>query len=142
MTVSALIVRETCISVVINGVISAGIGLLMFGLDRPVSSTALAWDFLPQSFMIALMGTTVPALLLRKRLGVGVRDILPRAVAMAVAAALLPGALAALLTRMFVNGSMDADHVLLLKAAYGAILAAVVTPIMLIALIRQSGNQT
>lgn len=140
--VSALIVRETCISIVINGVISAGIGLLLFGLDRPVPSAALAWDFLPQSFMIALMGTLVPSLLLRKRLGVGVRDILPRAVAMAVAAALLPGALAALLTRISLNGSMDAGDVLLLKAVYGATLAAIVTPIMLIALLRQSGNQT
>lgn len=142
MTVSALIVRETCISIVINGAISAGIGLLLFGLDRPVPSTALAWDFLPQSFMIALMGTVVPALLLRKRLGVSARDILRRAVATAVAAALLPGALAALLTRIFITGSMDAGDVLLLKAVYGATLAAVVTPIMLIALVRQSGNQT
>ncbi|MBJ7441720.1 MAG: hypothetical protein JHD35_22245 [Sphingopyxis sp.] len=142
MTVSALIVRETCISIVINGAISVGIGLLLFGLDRPVPSAALAWDFLPQSFMIALMGTLVPALLLRKRLGVGVGDILRRAVAMAVAAALLPGALAALLTRISLNGSMDAGDVLLLKAVYGATLAAVVTPIMLIALVRQSGNQT
>ena len=122
MTVSALIVRETCISIVINGAISVGIGLLLFGLDRPVPSAALAWDFLPQSFMIALMGTLVPA--------------------MAVAAALLPGALAALLTRISLNGSMDAGDVLLLKAVYGATLAAVVTPIMLIALVRQSGNQT
>lgn len=142
MTVSALIVRETCISIVINGAISVGICLLLFGLDRPVPSTASAWDFLPQSFMIALMGTLVPALLLRKRLGFGVRDILPRAVAMAVAAALLPGILAALITRIFINGSMDAGAVLLLKAAYGASLAAVVTPIMLIALVRQSGSQT
>lgn len=142
MTVSALIVRETCISIVINGAISVGIGLLLFGLDRPVPSAALAWDFLPQSFMIALMGTLVTALLLRKRLGVGVGDILRRAVAMAVAAALLPGALAALLTRISLNGSMDAGDVLLLKAVYGATLAAVVTPIMLIALVRQSGNQT
>lgn len=142
MTLSTLIARETLISVVINCAISVGICLLLFGLDQPIPSMALAWDFLPQSFMIALMGTLVPALLLRRRLGTQVRDILLRSLAMAVAAALLPGALAALLIYMFVEGVFAVHDALLLKAAYGATLSAMVTPLMLIALARKSESQT
>jgi hypothetical protein len=141
MTLSTLIVRETLISVVINSAISVGVCLLLFGLDRPVPASALGWDFLPQSFMIALMGTVVPALMLRRRLGASVARIVMCAVAMAIAAALLPGSVASVLTHMLVEDSLAARNALLLKAAYGAALAAVVTPIALIALARKSGSQ-
>jgi hypothetical protein len=42
---------------------------------------------------------------------------------------------------MLVEDSLAARNALLLKAAYGAALAAVVTPIALIALARKSGSQ-
>jgi hypothetical protein len=140
MTLSTLIVRETLISVVINSAISVGVCLLLFGLDRPVPASALGWDFLPQSFMIALMGTVVPALMLRRRLGASVARIVMCAVAMAIGA-LLPGNVASVLTHMLVEASVPARNALLIKAGYGAALAAVVTPIALIALARKSGSQ-
>lgn len=141
MTVSTLIIRETLISIVINCGISVGACLLVFGLDRPVPASPLAWNFLPQSFMIALMGSLVPALLLRKRLNAGVGDIVRCSIAMAIGAAVIIGGVAAVLTQMLVERSMAAGSVLLLNATFGAILAALVTPSALIVLARKSGIQ-
>jgi hypothetical protein len=141
MTLQMLIVRETLISIVINSAISIGVFMLVFGLERPVPSQTLGWDFLPQSFMIALMGSLVPALLLRRRFGARVGAIMSWSVAIAIVAALLPGGIAAIVTPMLANGVIAANTALLIKASYGATLAAVVTPIALVAISRQSGHQ-
>lgn len=140
MTWSVMIVRETVISIVINGAISVGISMLVFGIDRPVSSAALGWDFLPQSFMIALMGAMVPALLLRKRLGMRSSQIFLCSLAIAVAATSVFGGIAALLTNSLIDVSLVADQALLLKLVYGAGLASIITPTALLIFGRKSGS--
>jgi hypothetical protein len=142
MTLPAVIVRETVISMVINSMISVGVFLLLFGIDRPVSPTALGWDFLPQSFMIALMGTMVPAVLLRKRLGTSLGRILLCSLTIAIAATVIFGGLAAALMHRLFAGSIAADQALLLKLGYGAALAAIVTPTALLIHARKSGSPT
>ena len=63
------LVRETAISMAINGVLSAVFYFAFFhGLAKvPVWGVGnYAFDFVPQSFMVALMGTLVPGLLTLK----------------------------------------------------------------------------
>lgn len=74
MTQGAYIRKETLVSMAINGVLSAVFFLLVFG----TAQTVLVWgagnwvfDFLPQSFMITLMGTLVPGALTARRLKAG-----------------------------------------------------------------------
>jgi hypothetical protein len=142
MTLPAVIVRETVISIVINSAISLGVFLLIFGIDRPVPSKALGWDFLPQSFMIALMGAMVPALLLRKRLGTSLSQILICSIAIAIAATVVFGGTATVVMHRLIAGQIAADQALLLKLLYGAGLAAIVTPTALLILARKSGSPT
>jgi hypothetical protein len=97
---SPSIAREACVSFAINAVLSLAFFLGVFGLAvRSLTwgkPDALAFDFVPQSIAVALMSALVPALVMRRRLGlaVAVRAILIRAVAFAIAGAALGGLLA------------------------------------------------
>jgi hypothetical protein len=141
--VQRYIVIETAISIVINTLISIAFVFLVFGRADHVASWALILDALPQSFMIALMSTFVPTLLTRKRLSAGKIPGLPgslprwaaslpvRAIAAAAAFAALGVLANAVLIALAAPEALPFSTVVVLKACYGAVLALIVTPIML-----------
>ena len=144
----AYVGKETAISIAINSVLSAFFVWLMFGgaASVPVRGVGnLAFDFLPQSFMISLMSVLVPSALTRRRRRSGVvqpcapvlswlpRNLLLRALLAAVAATALFGAAAALLLLALAPAQLSMAAVWPMKIAYGAALALVVTPLGLCA---------
>jgi hypothetical protein len=143
--------RETTISIVINVALSLLFFLLAFGRQDPVPVWGVGnfvFDFIPQSFMIALMSTVVPGLLAMKRCRAGlvapveVRSWLPRRL---LHRGLLVGLLAAVLGTGLVAAVIavaGVDEVrwtlaLAFKLAYGGALAAIVTPPTLRAALQQ-----
>jgi hypothetical protein len=126
----ALIVRETALSVLINTVLSVLFFLLVFGPSAPVEPAAFGRDFLPQSFMIALMGSLVPTLILGRRTGAAVRPIILRALAFAVGGTFVGGGAFFAISVGF-SGSLGPMAGLIIKAIYGGVLAAIVTPLAL-----------
>lgn len=74
MNAQSYIRRETGVSIVINSVLSLLFFFLVFGMDDPIPVWGMGqwvFDFLPQSFMIALMSTLVPGYLTAKKLKAG-----------------------------------------------------------------------
>lgn len=134
--------KETILSMAINGVLSAGFFLLVFGRASPVPLWGVGnwtFDFLPQSFMIALMSTLVPGAITRKRLrdGVlkpsGIRPRLPssliaRALVLGVGAAAVGTASVAAVAAVLGGEEMVWGAAFALKVVYGIALAAIVTP--------------
>lgn len=137
---SGYLARETVISAIINGVLSAGIFAAMFRRipDVPVWGLGqLAFDFIPQSFMVALMGAMVPGLLARRRMA-SLKQSAPRLVrivGLAVIAALAAvvvgaGAMALLFAGLGLDDVPFATG-LVLKVVYGVMLSLIVTPTIL-----------
>lgn len=140
--IEAYIRRETCISMAINAMLSLLIFLALFGLRQPVKSWGVGkwvFDFLPQSFMIALMSVFIPGILVRRKLKKGAlapvphrsllpRNLLARALIVAVASAGVGTALVAGLVWLTGMETIAPIPALLLKVTYGAILALIVTP--------------
>ncbi|HXH16629.1 MAG TPA: hypothetical protein VNJ10_10930 [Sphingomonas sp.] len=133
---------ETAISIVINAVLSLGFFLLAFGLapSTPVPVAGLggyAVDFLPQSFMIALMSTLMPGIITAGRIRAGriggqaqsTGALLRRSVLTAVAAMLVGIAIAAILLVVATKAALPWGPALFAKILYGGLLAAIVTPI-------------
>lgn len=137
---------ETAISAGINAGLSLAFTLLVFGgqgmLD--LSARAVLLDMLPQGFMVAFMATLVPTLLTRRRMAAG--GVLPLpgapvrphyAVLRALAAGILAGAagtgLFALLGR---HAIVPLAAFVAAKPLYGALLAAIITPLALHAALR------
>lgn len=143
MTHEAYIRKETLISMVINGVLSAVFFLVVFGTAPSVPTWGVGnwvFDFLPQSFMIALMSTLVPGALTAKRLKAGVvepigqtsrwpRSLLLRALLLAVLAAVIGTGLVAGVAALTEISELVLIPALSLKVLYGIALGAVVTPI-------------
>ena len=143
MTHEAYVRKETLVSMVINGVLSAVFFLLVFGLPDSVAVWGVAnwvFDFLPQSFMITLMSTLVPGALTAKRLKAGViqpaafatrlpRSLPLRAVLLAVLATATGTALVAGLAILTGINELGLIPALGFKVIYGIALGAVVTPI-------------
>lgn len=140
------VTRETRLSVAINGVLSAGFYLLFFGTRGAVpvwGAGGFAFDFVPQSFAIALMSVLVPGALTRRRLAERLIDshpassILPRGLIVralllaSIAVAAGGGVMAAILA---LGGSrhLPWSAGALIKIGYGLLLARIVTPIGLI----------
>jgi hypothetical protein len=142
--------RETLVSVIINVALSLLFFLLVFGWQNPVSVWGvgeLAFDFLPQSFMIALMGTLVPGALTAAKLRKGSLERLPgttrlpgnlvlRALLLAALSMIAGTALTALLLRASGVEQMAWSSALAIKLVYGGLLALLVTPIGLAAALR------
>ena len=137
------IATETAISVVINTVISIGFAYFTFrGLSR-IATAALIPDAVPQSFMIALMSTVVPALLARKRVLAGTiepvehptvrlaRSLPIRASLVALIAAAAGFVMHYALLTTFAPGGLTLNATITFKAVYGATLAAIITPALL-----------
>ncbi|MCW6528619.1 hypothetical protein NED98_00045 [Sphingomonas sp. MMSM20] len=137
------IILETAISVAINAAISVAFVFLAFGGEAHIALPRLVRDAVPQSFMIALMSTIVPTLLTRRRVAAGAiaaivlpralwpRSLATRAICVAVVASLLGASLCALLLWLYAPAGLNFAGTLLFKAAFGAMLAAIVTPMML-----------
>jgi hypothetical protein len=138
------ILVETMISVIINTVISIGFVFLACGGQDRVAVAALIPDAIPQSFMIGLMSTVVATLLTRRRVRAGAIAAMSRtfprllgSLPVRALVAALAATLAGLATHFVVLTTLAPDGLSLgatfaFKAIFGAILAAIVTPPMLI----------
>lgn len=115
--------------------------VLVFGLRTPVPVHGMmdyAADFLPQLFMIALMGSLIPGLLTMHRHGVpasvrlfrfaGGAAVVTRSLLVAVGTAVIVGGALALLFHLFAPSHLPTVPALAIKVAIGALVAAVVTP--------------
>lgn len=135
------LVVETLISVAINGAISFAFAWLMFHTSSAIPAQALIIDSIPQSFMIALMSVIVPGLLTSRRLAAGQIAPLPgKAIRHPLAVRAIAAAVVAVLCGLLLHLAVIATRppsligfttLLAIKVAYGASLAAIVTPLML-----------
>lgn len=128
---ASLIARETAISIVINTAISFGFFLLVFGWQGPLAVWGvgqLAFDNVIQAFMIALMSTLVPGAILLKRVR---GSLFVRALVAGISTAVIGGALLAAILALTAIPELAWRDALLLKLAFGATIAAIVTPISL-----------
>jgi hypothetical protein len=142
---SRYVLIETLISVAINILISALFMFLVFGSMRSIELWGvhgLALDFVPQTFMITLMSVLVPSWLTRRRMRSGritmlvkrargrpPRNIFVRAVVIGVVLTVLLGGCALLVTAELWRVPEPFWHVLPFKLAYGALVAAIATPL-------------
>lgn len=144
MDTPRFILRETLVSIVINTVLSIGFFLLVFGRSQTVPLWGVGnwvFDAIPQSFMIALMGTLVPGMMAGKalrtrKLAVNGEPqpfsrLALRALVTALIAAAAGYALAGLVAELSGLKHFGWMLALAIKAAYGATLAAIVTPFAL-----------
>lgn len=134
---TAALVRETTISVVINCALTAAFYFLLFhGVEAvPVWGVGnFAFDFGPQTFMIALMGTMVPGLIASRTLrspATPRAKIIRRALVFAVVALIFGCAMTS--TSLWLLGikTIAFQQGLMAKLLYGGALAAIVTPLFL-----------
>jgi len=136
-----IVARETAISIAINVAISAGMFVALFGLAGPAPVAGLggyAADFVPQAFMIALMGSLVPGLIIAGKhrsharlafLGArGWRAIAVRSVTAALAAAILAGGSVAALLLWSGVPALAPRAALAVKMLFGGLIALATTP--------------
>jgi hypothetical protein len=135
MSQRTIVIRETGISMTINAVLSIVFFLLIFGVSAPVTNSALALDFLPQAFMVSLMGSLVPGLMAARGGAVGKAPIIGRSLRLALAGLVLAGGGAYGGCMLTGHRSTDALAALVIKTAFGALLAAIVTPIAVLAVL-------
>jgi len=138
----AYIRRETAIGVLISMAISAGFFLMIFGVADPVpvgGFRGYAVDFLPQTFMVGLMGAFVPSVLTRKRITNSAiaaiatpsfwpGAVLPRSILMALLSALVMGGGAMAILAALGAATVPWAPALAIKVAVGGVVAAIVTP--------------
>lgn len=129
MTARALLLREAAISAVINAVLSIVFFILVFGTTGAPRLDALGADFLPQAFMVSLMGSLVPALLMRRQLGGAIGPIVLRAVVFALLGAAIAGGGAYWLCALHGAATLPFATAMTVKAAFGAVLGAIVAPL-------------
>lgn len=135
--------RFFTIEIVVNAIISAGFGglfgWLLFGTNAVVTPTDKYWlslDFLPQTFMTALMSYLIPGVSARLRLRKGrlerlsspisrVNDLpfVGQVVVAAVLTTATIGIAAASVTQMLVETPVSNARVMAAKMTYGAILS-------------------
>ncbi|MGY2736820.1 hypothetical protein [Sphingomonas sp. UYP23] len=129
MTARALLLREAAISAVINAALSIVFFILVFGISVAPRLDALGQDFLPQAFMVSLMGSLVPALLMRRQLGGAVQPIVVRAVVFALLGAAIAGGAAYGLCALHGAAMLPTAPAITIKALFGAVLGAIVAPL-------------
>jgi hypothetical protein len=140
------VARETAISVAINMVLSAAFFVALFHGRTPLAwwgADRLVIDFLPQTFMVTLMGALVPSLLTRRRVRSGavafgaanampsIGSVIGRALLMAVIATLVFGGGAIAVVSLLDLTQISFAAALILKIVFGALLALIATPIAL-----------
>jgi hypothetical protein len=137
--------REMANGIMINGLLSAAFAWLVFGSRRAVALWGLhglALDFVPQTFVIALMSVIVPSLIARRRLAAGLlrpiersrpsrlpRSLAWRALLIALLTTAFAGGIAVLVLRSVLERPLSIDAVYALKVSYGVLIGIVVTPI-------------
>lgn len=131
----SMIFRETAISALVNITLSIVFFVAVFGLHAPVARAAFGFDFLPQAFMVSLMGTLVPSLLLRRKLGGAPGAIVLRCAAIALCGTVMAGGGAYLACAMTGTQAVAPTPALILKALFGGLLSLVVTPLAISALL-------
>lgn len=145
MRPSSYLARETLVSALINGVISVGFFLLVFGGVDPVPAWGMgnyAFDFVPQSFAIGLMATLVPGLLCRKAItrgrieglvqtSAGSREIVASATFNAFLAVVFGAGLCALILLTLRVHTLPHNLAFVLKVLYGAVQGSLVTRFVL-----------
>ena len=142
----AYLAREVLISLLINAILSALFVWLVFGTVSVVpvwGAGGLAFDFLPQTFMISLMSVLVPSALTRRRRRGGAvercepflpwlpRNLFLRALSVAVVSTILFSSAGALLLDAAASEPVPIAIVAAFKTAYGALVAIIVTPLAL-----------
>jgi hypothetical protein len=135
---------ETAISIVINVVISGLFMVAVFGRERFIELWGfhgLAFDFVPQTFMISGMSVLVPTLLARRRISGGVlprrtrppslflRRLTVRIVLLALFFTLILGGIGVLLLAQTWKGPLRFWQAFPLKLFYGALVASLATPL-------------
>ena len=132
--------RETAISVAINAVLSLIFFLLVFGTPasvRVAGAGGYGMDFVPQSLMIALMASLVPGAITAaklRRAGLAAAAearaaLLRRSLATALLGGGVGAAIGWLLALLLPVAAIPLVPALFAKILYGALLAAIVTPI-------------
>ena len=140
---------ETAISLGLNIAFSALFFFIVFGRSDHIDlwgTHGFALDYFPQTFMIALMSVIVPTILTRKRVKGGrvmrressmsarlPKNVILRAIMLACLACVTLAAVAVWITASFWSVEPAHSNLLLLKLAYGAAVAAILTPIALVA---------
>ncbi|MCW2922587.1 MAG: hypothetical protein JWL76_2461, partial [Thermoleophilia bacterium] len=137
---------ETAVSGVVNAVLSVLFFLLVFGRAEAVpvdGNPGLVVDALPQTFMVVFMTTLVQTLLTRQRLRNGRLEALDgrgaplpanlfvRALAIAIIAVLVAGALHALLLPSLTPAEWPFMTALIYKGVYGALVGMAVSRLIL-----------
>lgn len=127
---------EAVIGAAVNAAISVVFVLAIFHGQPRVAVSALVLDALPQSFMVALMGSAVPTLITRRRLRAGAVAPLPpsgltypanvvaRSVLIALVVAALAGVAQWLLLPRLLPPTVPFGAVVAGKAIYGGLLGA------------------
>ena len=140
MSKRKIVLRETLVSIVINIAISVGFFFLVFGLAKPIDGSEFGRDLWPQSFMVALMGTMIPSLLIRRGTAAPVEQVIQRSVMLAVASLVIAGGAAWLI---FSNvDTVQPLLALVIKFLFAALLSAVVTPIAVIRTLASAGSNS
>lgn len=124
-----MLLREAAISAAINAVLSIVFFILVFGTSVAPGLAALGQDFLPQAFMVSLMGSLVPALLMRRQLGGAIGPVVLRAIAFALLGAAIAGGAAYWLCALHGAATLPIAPALTVKALFGAVLGAIVAPL-------------
>jgi hypothetical protein len=139
---------ETAKSSFINGAISGGLTLLGFGSQTQITvwgPPSFALDFIPQTFMGALMSVVIPTIVTRKMRQAGKLPLisppafrLPKSAVLRGAIAGLAGCVALclpviLLLLPFAEHSLQLPAAIAIKVLYGVAVACVFTPFSILA---------
>ena len=144
--------KETLFSIIGSTVVNILFFLLVFGTSGVLEVWGIgnyAFDFVPQSFMTALICTWLPGAITRKRLASGAATYMPGPLprpASLILRGLFYGTIALGLGAGTVAAGLHLSKLsevswlggFFFKLAYGAILAAIVTPIGLRAVLRET----
>ena len=135
------VTRETLVSALINGMISLGFFLLVFGFGGTILVWGIgnyAFDFLPQSFAVAFFASFVPSLLTRKALLAGkvvsatrsvptTGSLLVKSIQLGIAAAIVGAGIWAAVFWASGTTTIQPIPAFTLKIIYGAAMGALVT---------------
>jgi hypothetical protein len=145
---SGYLIRETAKSSFINGAVSGGLTLLVFGSQSEITvwgPPSFALDFIPQTFMGALMSVIIPTIVSRKLRQTGkLPPISPRAIRLPKNAVLrgaiagLAGCIALCLPVIlallpFAEHSFQLPAAIAIKVLYGVVVPCVFTPLSILA---------
>jgi hypothetical protein len=153
VSLKGYVLLETLISVFMNALLSACATWLASGGRESIAlwgAAGLAIDFLPQSFMVGLMSALMPTVLTRKRRRAGnnisrwpgepaslPQHAFLRATLFALATVVIAGGAVVLLLKLSGVDAYSLSSVFEIKTVYGAVVAAIVTPFALRAVLRE-----